>query len=386
MDAHELLRAYAQDHSESAFQELVTRYVDLVYSAAIRRVDGDTQLAEDVTQEVFTHLAGKVGSLPPNLMLGGWLHRHTGFAASTAMRAKQRRRSRERQAVEMNALHEPSEADWKQLAPVLDEAMDELDAADRDALVLRYFERRELRAVGAALGVSDDTAQKRVSRAVERLREDFAKHGVTVGASGLAVIISANAIQAVPTGLGTTISATAIATAKTGSGMVLGAVKTMTTTKLALSIVTVVVVGILATLLFLEKTFQSRLVDENGSLRQQIRELAGLKGENERISNLLAEARSASSKLPDDRLRELLKLRGEIGLLRQSNAELAGKANRPNQSERTADSLHPPLFAMRIVTDSEREDSEKMTLPRTGVDGATRETIQWEETLFVPTK
>ena len=95
---HELLRAYAQDHSEPAFQELVHRYVDLVYSAAIRRVDGDTQLAEDVTQEVFTHLAGKAGSLPPDVTLGGWLHRHTGFVASSAMRGEQRRRDRERQA------------------------------------------------------------------------------------------------------------------------------------------------------------------------------------------------------------------------------------------------------------------------------------------------
>ena len=111
-DSHELLRAYAEDHSESAFQELVHGYVDLVYSAAIRRVDGDTQLAEDVTQEVFSHLARAAGSLPPNVMLGGWLHRHTGFVASTATRREQRRRNRERQAVEMNALNEPSDDLW----------------------------------------------------------------------------------------------------------------------------------------------------------------------------------------------------------------------------------------------------------------------------------
>src|SRR5262245_16718817 len=143
-DAQDLLRAYAQDHSEAAFQELVNRYVDLVYSAASRRVNGDMLLAEDVTQQVFTDLARKAGSLPSNVMLGGWLHRHTGFVASTAMRGEQRRRNRERLAVEMNALNEPSEANWKRLAPALDEAMDELDSVDRDALVLRYFERRDL--------------------------------------------------------------------------------------------------------------------------------------------------------------------------------------------------------------------------------------------------
>src|SRR5882724_8180411 len=107
-DTQGLLRAYAQEHSEAAFQELVSGYVDLVYSTAIRRVGGDTQLAEDVTQQVFTCLARKAASLPPDVMLGGWLHRHTGFVASTAMRGEQRRRNRERLAVEMNALNQPS--------------------------------------------------------------------------------------------------------------------------------------------------------------------------------------------------------------------------------------------------------------------------------------
>src|SRR5215471_18335241 len=174
-DSRDLLRAYAQKRSETAFHELVNRYVALIYSVAIRRVDGNTQLAEDVTQQVFTDLARKAATLPASVMLGGWLHRHAGFVASTAMRGELRRRNRERLAVEMNALNESSEVNWKQLAPVLDEAMDELDTTDRDALVLRFFERREFRAIGAALGVSDDTAQKRVSRALEKLRELLAK-------------------------------------------------------------------------------------------------------------------------------------------------------------------------------------------------------------------
>jgi len=125
METHELLRAYAQEHSESAFQELVHRYVDLVYSAAIRCVDGDTQLAEDVTQEVFTNLAGKARSLPRSVMLGGWLHRHTCFVAATVMRTERRRQSRARQAFEMNALDDHSEANLAQVAPILDEVATE---------------------------------------------------------------------------------------------------------------------------------------------------------------------------------------------------------------------------------------------------------------------
>jgi hypothetical protein len=100
-------------------------------------------------------------------------------------------------------------ADWTHIEPLLDEAMHALDDTDRTAVLLRYFENKSLREVGATLGTSDDAAQKRVSRAVERLREFFAKRGVTVGASGLAIVISANAVQAAPIGLAVTISTTA---------------------------------------------------------------------------------------------------------------------------------------------------------------------------------
>src|SRR5207245_8141029 len=110
--------------------------------------------------------------------------------------------------------------------PLLDEAMHALDDTDRAAVLLRYFENKSLREVGAALGASDDAAQKRVSRAVERLREFFAKRGVTVGASGLVVAITANAVQAAPVGLAVTIS-----TAAAIAGTTIAAAATATATK-----------------------------------------------------------------------------------------------------------------------------------------------------------
>jgi len=125
----------------------------------------------------------------------------------------------------MNTLNATA-ADWTHIEPLLDEAMHTLDDTDRTAVLLRYFENKSLREVGQTLGTTEDAAQKRVSRAIERLREFFAKHGVTVGASGLVVVISANAVQAAPVGLaviistaaaltGTTIAATATAIAMT---------------------------------------------------------------------------------------------------------------------------------------------------------------------------
>jgi RNA polymerase sigma factor (sigma-70 family) len=219
MDTRELLWAYSHEKSEAAFQELVNRYVDLVFSTALRRVAGNRQIAEDVSQQVFTDLAKKATSLPRDVMLGGWLHRHTGFVASNFMRAEQRRIYRERQALEMNALNEPSDADWNQLAPVLDEAMDELDSSDRDAVVLRYFEQRDLRAVGGALGISEDAAQKRVSRAVEKLRELLVNRKATLlPATALSLLLGSRASQAAPVDLASRIGKAAFDAASAASG------------------------------------------------------------------------------------------------------------------------------------------------------------------------
>src|SRR5882762_1019993 len=176
-ETQQLLQRYTEEGSESAFQHLVRRYIDLVFSVALGKLKGNQHLAEDVTQIVFTDLARKARRLPSDVLLGGWLHQHTCFVASNALRAERRRHAREKEAMEMNALQQDAGAEWKQLAPVLDDVIGELDATDRHAIMLRYFERHDLRAVGASLGISDDAAQKRVSRAVEKLRELLARRG-----------------------------------------------------------------------------------------------------------------------------------------------------------------------------------------------------------------
>src|SRR5580704_16801677 len=103
-DSQRLLADYAKHGSEAAFRELVTRYLDLVYSTALRLAGGDTHLAEDVAQTVFVDLASLAKSLSGEVKLGGWLHRHTCFVAAKTLRGERRRQSRERQAVEMNSL------------------------------------------------------------------------------------------------------------------------------------------------------------------------------------------------------------------------------------------------------------------------------------------
>jgi len=212
--------------SDPAFGELVSRYVGLVYSAAVRLVDGDTHLAEDVTQTVFVDLARKAGTLSRGVMLGGWLHRHTCFVAAKTMRRERRRRDRKRQAVEMNELQDHSQANLSQVAPVIDEAINQLNAEDRTAILLRFFEQRDLRSVGEILGSTEDAARKRVARALEKLHVLLKHRGVALSAATLGTALATEAVTATPAAMATAITTTALAGAAAGTGTALTTDKT----------------------------------------------------------------------------------------------------------------------------------------------------------------
>jgi RNA polymerase sigma factor (sigma-70 family) len=234
----DLVREYAAHQSERAFAALVSRHLNLVYSAARRQV-GDPHLAEEVTQTVFIILARKAGSLSPHTIVSGWLHRTTRFASSAALRREVRRQRREQEA-HMDALTLPKDDDllWEQLSPMLDEAISALRAGDRDAVVLRYFENKSLKEVAEAMGVEERVAQKRIARSVEKLRAFFARRGAVLTAAAVAGAVSAHSVQAAPAALGGTITATAAkgsVVAVSTLALMKGTLKMMSWTKIKLA-------------------------------------------------------------------------------------------------------------------------------------------------------
>lgn len=316
----ELLREFADTRSETAFAELVRRHVDLVHSAALRML-ADTDQAKDVTQGVFMAVAQSANELVHHPVLSGWLHRTARNLAANVVRTNVRRQRREQEAAAMNELLSTGpDASWEHIAPHLDAALGSLSDSDRDAVMLRYFEKKSAAEMATVLGINDAAAQKRVNRAVERLREFFANRGVTIGTGGLVAVVTANAVQAAPLGLAATISVAALAgTAATTSTLIAATTKTIAMTTLQKTLVTATVAVLAGA-----GTYQAKqahyaraqvqtLQQQQAPLTDQIQRL-----QNER-DNATNRAVALAEELADMRKRnsDLLRLRSEVTALRQ---------------------------------------------------------------------
>lgn len=245
-DEMALLREYAVQHSETAFEALVSRRVGFVYSAALRQVR-DPRLAEEITQTVFIILAQKAARISEKTILGGWLFKTTRFVAIAEMRKLAQRRQYEQEAdMESEIQSTPPDPVWEQISPLLDGALAALGEKDRHAVLLRFFENKSLAEIGNYLATNEDTAGKRVSRALEKLRKHFSRHGVASTPSVIAGMISTHSVQAAPMALAKTVSAVALAKGALAAGststLLTGAFKLMTWTK---TTTTAVVIGVI---------------------------------------------------------------------------------------------------------------------------------------------
>ncbi len=318
-DSH-LLRTYAERKFEPAFTELVRRHVDFVYSTAIRMVR-DPHLAEDVTQGVFIALAKQAPALVARPTLAGWLHRTAQNIAAQTVRTIERRRAREQEAVAMNELISSApETSWDQIKPHLDAALGELTDSDRDAVLLRYFQKKSAAEMAQILGISDEAAQKRLSRAVEKLREFFTHRKIAVGAGGLTVLISANAVQSAPVGLAATIAAAALAGAAATPTLVATTTGIIAMTTLQKTLVAVTVAALAGAGIYQARQ-AAQLRDQVQTLQQQqapwTNEIQTLRNRFADATNRLADLLAENSQLKSNfHQNELLKLRGAVARLR----------------------------------------------------------------------
>jgi len=213
----ELLRQYAEGNDQDAFRQIVAEHIDMVYSACARQL-GDPHMAEEVTQAVFIILAKKAAMLPETTILPAWLHKTARYAALNAMKMERRRRIHERRAAEMAMERSRNSGSWVKLAPVLDEGMARLADRDRAAIMLRFFEKRSIADVGAAMGVSEDAAGMRISRALDKLRSFFSRRGVAVSTAAVGALMLRNGVEAAPLALASSIGGSVV-----GSGIGVGA-------------------------------------------------------------------------------------------------------------------------------------------------------------------
>ncbi len=215
-DDHTLLSRFAKAKDETAFTELVRRHLDLVYGVCLRRT-GSRSLAEELVQNVFASLARKAGSLKPEVLVVGWLHRAAHLESLSAFRSESTRLRKMKNYMDHLSDSHPEPDRFREISPFLDQALDSLPPSDRDVVLLRFASDLTLQQIGQRLGKSESAAQRHLQRVLEKLAIILRRRGVTTSATALAMMLGADFAKAAPASLTVAfVSETAIASAAAG--------------------------------------------------------------------------------------------------------------------------------------------------------------------------
>lgn len=278
----ELLRRYVEGKAEDAFAALVRRHLNFVYAAALRRTNGRHGLAEEISQRVFTDLARKAVHLISHPTITGWLYRSTRFAAIDAIRIEQRREKLARALTTMPDASPPAEStiDWEHLRPAIDAAMDQLKEPDREIMLLRFFQGLTFAEVGERLNLSENAARMRTERALDKLRGQLGRRGITSSAT-LAGLLTSESLVAAPANLAATVTTTALAATSVGAA---GVITTILMNKITLTTISAALAAGLTSFAWVA------LAQDNSS-----QELNALRSENIRLTQATVPAAATAS-------------------------------------------------------------------------------------------
>lgn len=367
MNDLDLLRQFAERQTESAFANLVTRYSGLVYAVALRQVH-NPHLAEDVTQTVFLLLARKARKLSRGTILSGWLFQTTRFVSADAMKTEMRRKNRERQAMELGAVASPSESTGVEgLVPFVNESIGCLKPVERDAVLLRFFEKKTFLDIGLALGVTEEAARKRVDRALEKMRLFFGRKGITISAVALGGAIETLFSTSAPPALAGILTKAALSVPVFGFSQALWHAATASPLKTALAGGAFLAVTAAA---WVQWETNSRLSNANRELRQNEQQLLAA---SQRQGEELRAARDEILSL-QRATTELHRLRNEVGQWKRGLAD-ASEPEVESGRQQPAEA-GPRAFELRLVSAEPSGDTESVSMSRLSGEG------EWIEVKF----